>query len=355
MTKFFLSLAVCAALACAQNPFSKVAPDKKASEAFENIKVLNDDPSTSVRGAMEYFNQALGVTCEGCHDLQAFDKDAKNMKKTAREMITMTRDINKNAFRGQQRITCFTCHQGNQQPTGVAPTPKPVNAPPPPMTRFPQGQAPKADEIIAKYHTAIGGAEKAAKIKTFVAKASETEPDGKTASVELRASGDKVSVETKTADRAVTEVSDGKDAWGKAAGQGPAGVYHVTDQLAPLLAHESEVYPGSRILSAAPAMRVVGTTKIGDRDALMMFPAQRSATNDRFYFDKDSGLLLRQVYSVGTLFGPLPTQIDYEDYRDVEGVKMPFKVKITRPEGVWSRTITSIKPNAPVDDASFAK
>ncbi len=354
MMKFLVLLALCTGLAGAQDPFDKAAPDKKAADAFQNIKVLNDDPSTSVRGAMVYFNTALGVGCEGCHDLQAFDKDTKNMKKTAREMITMTREINKAAFKGQMRVTCYTCHQGNGQPTAVPAIPKLVNTQPP-FTRFPQGQAPKAEDIVTKYQTALGGAERLSKIKTLVVKGSETEPDGKTGSLELRVEApDKVYVEVRTPERAVTEVSDGKDAWGKASGQGPAGVYHLTDELAPLLAHEAEIYPGSRILAAAAAMRVFGTTKVGDRDVLVMFPGQRTPTNDRLFFDKETGLLLRQVYSVQTLFGTLPTQIDYEDYRDVEGVKVPFRVKISRPAGTWTRTIGAVQQNAAVEEASFA-
>ena len=162
-----------------------------------------------------------------------------------------------------------------------------------------------------------------------------------------------VYVETRTPEHAVTEVSDGKDAWGKAAGQGPAGVYYVTDELAPLLAHEAETYPGSRILIAAAAMPVFGTTKVGDRDAIAMFPGQRTPTNDRLFFDKETGLLLRQAYVVQTLFGTLPTQIDYEDYRNVEGVQIPFRVKISRPAGTWTRTITTVQQNATIADSSF--
>jgi len=354
MPKFLLLLALCTGLAAAQDPFDKVSADKKAADIFQNIKVLNDDPSTSVRPAMVYFNTALGVQCDACHDIQAFDKDSKNMKKTAREMITMTREINKTAFKGQMRVTCYTCHQGNQQPTAVPAIPKLANTQPP-FTRFPQGQAPKAEDIVAKYQTALGGAERLSKIKTLVVKGLETEPDGKTGSLELRVEAPgKVYVEMRTPERVVTEVSDGKDAWGNASGQGPAGAYHLTDELAPLLAHEAEIYPGSRILTTVAAMRVFGTTKVGDRDAIAIFPGQRTPTNDRLFFDKETGLLLRQAYTVTTLFGTLPTQIDYEDYRDVEGVKIPFRVKISRPAGTWTRTITTVQQNAAVEESSFA-
>src|SRR5580693_3252104 len=66
MPKFLILLTLCAGLAGAQDPFDKAAADKKAGDAFQNVKVLNDDPSTAVRPAMIYFNVALGVKCEAC-------------------------------------------------------------------------------------------------------------------------------------------------------------------------------------------------------------------------------------------------------------------------------------------------
>ncbi len=349
MTRILIAITLGTGLLSAQ-AFDKASPDKKAEEVFQNIKVLNGDPSTSMRGAMEYFNSALGVTCENCHDLQAFDKDQKNMKKTAREMITMTREINKNAFKGEQRVNCFTCHQGHQQPVNVAATPMPVLPPPPPMTRFRQGQGPKAEDIVAKYQAALGGADKLAQVHSFIVKGSETAADGKTAAVEVRVGApDKVFAEKRSSDRVVTEVLNGKNAWGKAS----AGTYYDSDELAPLLAHEGEAYPGARVLSAGLNLRVIGTTKIGDREVLIVFPAQRGGTGDRLFFDKENGLLLRQSYVAATAFGPLPTQIDYEDYRAVQGVQYPFRVKYSRPTATWTRTVGSVQPNAEVKDSSF--
>lgn len=71
------------------------------------------------------------------------------------------------------------------------------------------------------------------------------------------------------------------------------------------------------------------------------------------YFDMDSGLLLRMVRYSDTIVGRVPTEIDFTDYRDVNGVKMPFKF-----ESIWTdnRTITEltgIQANAPIDAALF--
>ena len=60
--------------------------------------------------------------------------------------------------------------------------------------------------------------------------------------------------------------------------------------------------------------------------------ASLQGTNPRqppvnFYFDAESGLLVRVLRFVDTAVGRVPTQIDYSDYRDVSGIKMPFKWK----------------------------
>jgi hypothetical protein len=53
--------------------------------------------------------------------------------------------------------------------------------------------------------------------------------------------------------------------------------------------------------------------------------------------------------------GRNPTQIDYADYRDVDGVKIPFRWTLSRVNGRFTIQIADVKSNVPVDDATFAK
>src|SRR5882724_8768420 len=124
----FLAVLTLLATAAFGQAFDKASPDKKAEEAFKNIIAMKGEPSTVIEGAMTFFNSSLGVQCEFCHDLKAFDSDAKNSKKTARNMITMTQNINKDSFRGQQRVTCYSCHQGGERPVNAPTIPLPVRA-----------------------------------------------------------------------------------------------------------------------------------------------------------------------------------------------------------------------------------
>jgi hypothetical protein len=102
-------------------------------------------------------------------------------------------------------------------------------------------------------------------------------------------------------------------------------------------------------------MKLQGTEKVGDREAYVVLGAREGKTPIRLFFDEQSGLLLRLVRFGDSALGWLPTQIDYEDYRDVNGVKMPYRWTLARPNGRFTIQLSEVKQNIPVDDAKFAK
>ena len=69
----------------------------------------------------------------------------------------------------------------------------------------------------------------------------------------------------------------------------------------------------------------------------------------------ESGLLVRVVRWNKTPVGIVPTQIDYTDYRDVAGVKMPFKIVVTWTNGQNTIVLSDVQPNIAIDAAKFAK
>jgi hypothetical protein len=73
------------------------------------------------------------------------------------------------------------------------------------------------------------------------------------------------------------------------------------------------------------------------------------------YFDAKTGLLVRMVRFANTPVGRNPTQIDYADYRDVDGVKMPFRWTLARPNGRFTIQVSEVKQNVPVEDSRFNK
>jgi hypothetical protein len=101
---------------------------------------------------------------------------------------------------------------------------------------------------------------------------------------------------------------------------------------------------------------LVGSSSIDDKDVVVV---QGSANGGRssikLYFDKQSGLLVRQVRYADTIIGRVPTQVDYSDYRDVAGagIKLPFHVITTWTNGRSDVLLTSAQTNVAIDAAKF--
>jgi hypothetical protein len=98
----------------------------------------------------------------------------------------------------------------------------------------------------------------------------------------------------------------------------------------------------------------VTSTVIEDHEVRVLQGTNPRQAPVNFYFD-DSGLLIRLVRFVDTAVGRVPTQIDYSDYRDVAGVKMPFRWIATWTDGQSTTQLTEVQPNVQIDDAKFAK
>src|SRR5579883_2627310 len=130
-TGFFLSkVAIVGALvfAAAQAAYAQGGGNtqgKTAEQVYKNIKVLNGTPADQLIESMHLIRGALGVDCEFCHEDPDRAADTKKPKETARAMIKMMMDINKNSFNGRQEVTCYTCHRGSTDPVGTLILPAP--------------------------------------------------------------------------------------------------------------------------------------------------------------------------------------------------------------------------------------
>ena len=94
---------------------------------------------------------------------------------------------------------------------------------------------------------------------------------------------------------------------------------------------------------------------IDDRDVVVIQGTMAGHQPVKLYFEKESGLLVRQLRYANTVVGIVPTQVDYSDYRPVAGVKVPFKVTVTWTDGQAHIELTDVQPNVPIADAAFAR
>ena len=98
----------------------------------------------------------------------------------------------------------------------------------------------------------------------------------------------------------------------------------------------------------------VSTVVIGqDRLANVVQGAGPRGTLATLYFDQDTGLLLRIVRYSQSPIGRVPTQVDYGDYRDVGGIKLPFRMLFAWMDGRDAIQLSEIQTNVPIDDARF--
>jgi hypothetical protein len=98
---------------------------------------------------------------------------------------------------------------------------------------------------------------------------------------------------------------------------------------------------------------LLGKTPVRDADAYVIEAKPADGPIEKLFFDVKTGLLVRRYTESSTPLGKLPLQTDYEDYRDVDGVKQPFLIHWSFPGRVWGRKIDEIKQNVSLDDAKF--
>jgi photosynthetic reaction center cytochrome c subunit len=353
---------VCVALAGGQ-----AAPAEKppmAEDVFKNIQVLKGIPPDEFMGTMSVFSAALGESCETCHDgsggWASYALDTVPRKRTARRMVTMMAAINQANFGGRQAVTCFTCHRGSDRPR-ITPSLAEVygEAPPegPDDGVRPAPDAPSADQILDKYLQAVGGASRLAGLTSFVAKGNSGGygPEGDKRPVEIfaKAPGQRTTI-IHTLDGDSTATFDGRGGW-YAAPHRPVPVLALTGGELDGARLDAQLSFPAQIKQAFSGWRAGAVTTINDRPAQVLQGTSPGGTLATLYFDRESGLLVRLVRFASSKVGRRPTQIDYADYRDVGGVKLPFRWTLTWLSGVDTFELTEVRPNIPIDAAKFGK
>jgi hypothetical protein len=102
---------VCALIASSQTTMAQVKIG--GTGPFVNLQLLKP---VEVAARMTAYGQALGVACARCHMPANYATDEAADKVIARQMITLTRDINARYFGGAEVVTCYTCHRGTVTP-----------------------------------------------------------------------------------------------------------------------------------------------------------------------------------------------------------------------------------------------
>jgi photosynthetic reaction center cytochrome c subunit len=335
-----------------------------AEDVFKNIRVLRGIPVDEFMGTMGVFSAALGMSCEDCHDAndaswENYALDTRPRKVTARRMVQMMSSINQASFGGRQVVTCYTCHRGSNRPK-VTPSLAALYGA---MTLdeqddvvLPAPGAPSADQILDKYIQALGGAPRLSSFSSVVGKGTSAGygPEG-TRPIEIfaKAPGLRTTI-IHTLDGDNTTAYDGRAGW-IAAPHKPVPVLALSGSDLDGVRLEAELSFPARIKETLGQWRVGYPTEIDDKPVQVVQGSRPGGALATFYFDSASGLLVRLVRYASSRVGRLPTQIDYADYREVSGIKVPFRFKVTWLDGLEDVQLTDVQLNVPVDGVKFAK
>jgi outer membrane lipoprotein-sorting protein len=337
-------------------------------DVFKNVQVLKGIPVNQFMDTMGFFAAALGLNCTGCHvpeSLQDWTKFADDIprKRMARGMIRMVDAINKAQFGGRRMLTCWSCHRGTQAPETIPSLAAQYNiAPEDPnaIEIVPDGpKGPAADQLLDKFIQASGGAQRLAALSSWTAKGTIEGFDTYHMKVPVEIYAQAPAQRTMISH---TQIGDASIVF-----DGSAGWIAALDRplhLIPML--PGPEFDGGKLdavlgfpggIKQALTDWKVGfpVTTIEDKEVNIVQGTGAGKTRVKLYFDEKTGLLTRQVRYADTPVGMVPTQVDYADYREVAGVKLPYRIVITWTDGQSDIQLTDIQANAQIDAAKFAK
>jgi hypothetical protein len=319
------------------------AAERPAEEVFKNIKVLKGMPASQMFPVMHLIEASLGAQCETCHVTEGdrFDLDTKKEKETAREMISMTLAINKANFEGRTVVTCNTCHRGQEHPVRVPPIGQGLVAASHGEAHEENAKLPAATEVLDRYIQALGGRPALEGVKSRVSRgtllhmkvADAGTPKARPVN---RGQEDPLEIVQQAPDRVTVTVGPSAQQMVQRL-EGASGTFQGPDgQKRPLnpqeiarLSSRTDLRKDLKLRERAEKARVVGREAVDGKDAFVVRMAGEDGTSQTLYFDVGTGLLRRQIINRPTVVGPDPEQTDFDDYRDVGGVKVPFTVKVS--------------------------
>ena len=345
--------------------------DKPVEQVQKNIQVLKGLPSSQLLPVMHFMRTSLGVRCDYCHVAEngKYWMDDKPAKQTARRMLEMVSNINKNNFGGQPIVTCNTCHRGSTKPIGVpaigqgtftdttrADDDAQVFAP-----------LPTADHVFDNYIKALGGSDAVGKVKTRVTKVTLLRPkliNSGTPKAAMLNRGETWTMETfqkvpnkylavvTTPGGVISQGFNGTVGWIKTA----RDQRQMTTVELAWIQRQADLYDSLKLKDRYSNATVTAREKLGDHEVYVVNARSVENKAERLYFDVKTGFLIRRIVFTEIKLGLDPEQTDYEDYRVVDGVWLPFTVRTSYLDDNHygtTRVFTEVKQNVTLDDKRF--
>jgi hypothetical protein len=223
-----------------------------------------------------------------------------------------------------------------------------------PQTK-PAESLPSVDQILTKYVEALGGKAALEKVTSRMQKGSLDIPAmgvGGPMETYEKAPNKSLTVIEISGFGTIQEGFDGTVAWA----QDPqSGLREKTGSELIDTKLDSDIQKPLKLKQLYPTLTVTGKAKVGDKETYVVEAKPAAGTPEKWYFDVQTGLMIRLDTERESPQGKVPVENYMEDFRDVEGIKIPYILKITNPQFSVTVKVTEVKLNVPVDDAKFAK
>lgn len=214
---------------------------------------------------------------------------------------------------------------------------------------------PSVDQILNHYIEASGGHDAWKKLSTRVSKGTIDIPAmNMSGTIEVREKAPNEMIATVViGGGSFQQAYDGKTAW---ANDPQNGLRELSGGELDETRRDSDFYRPLDMKALYNKITVVGTEKVGDRDTYLVEATTEVGVDpEKMYFDAQTGLPIRVISQRHTPDGVTASQEDISDYREVDGVKLPFTVHQSVGDVAYTISFTEIHHNEEMDDAQFAK
>jgi hypothetical protein len=207
--------------------------------------------------------------------------------------------------------------------------------------------------VIAKYVQALGGEAALAAAKTRVLEGAVTSRDLQTTPIKIQ---EKVTGEYRadvgTTPNVAVRVSTPSGAWMTGFGPNPRDLEGVQ---AAQIARPTDFGLALNAKTIYSSIDVRRYETVDGKRAVVADAKRGPIVTESLFFDLESGLLLRRLVQTKTAYGNLAEQIDYSDYKEAGGIKIPFAFRYATWNQVTTAKFVDAKVNAQIDDAIFRK
>ena len=212
------------------------------------------------------------------------------------------------------------------------------------------------DRILSAYTQALGGQAAYEKVTTRAMKGTVEIPDDNvTAPVQVvaKAPGSFRLTMDIPGYGVVETVLDGDNGWKK---DPDSGTHAMSKADLAVAQRDHGFYREVRLKELYPKMETAGVFKVDGHSLYVVEATPAAGPAEKLYFDAETGLLVKRDFERVTLEdGIVQYEMLFKDYRDVDGLKLPFVIEQRAPDNTMIFKFAEIKNNAPLADAAFAK